>query len=379
MTSLVLTQDELNCATLARQLLLERSRLDPVAAVEQIGGLQAQEPGAPYVALWSRLQWFEAAALDRAIHKRRLVKAGLQRGTLHLVSAADYLRLQPAIRVTLLGLAARDQFRNAEVGDIESLREAALAFADRPRDNAAMHDHLEALATAEGRTAADVWWRIRREGPFIRTPSDVPWSFGRRPAYVAARSWLKGSFADEAASLAHLIRRYLGALGPATVADLRAWSHVSTARLRPAIEALPDVIEIHDDAGRAMLDLADAPRPPAGTPAPPRFLAMWDSVLLGHADRSRVLPVAYRKAVISRNGDVLPTFLVNGRVAGLWWVEPDGERTRIELAPFGRLPRTARRTLEDEAERLRALYEPLEPRLFSRYRKSGARGVVSRP
>ena len=373
MTSLVLTQDELNRATLARQLLLERSPLEPVAAVEQVGGLQAQEPGAPYVALWARLRGFEAAALDRAILERRLVKAGLQRGTLHLVSAADYLRLQPAIRVTLQGLAAQDQFRNAEVGDIESLREAALAFADRPRDNAAMHDHLEALASAEGRTAADVWWRIRREGPFIRTPLDVPWSFGRRPAYVAARAWLNGSFVDEAVSLAHLIRRYLGALGPATVADLRAWSHVSTARLRPAIQALPDVIELRDDAGRAMLDLPDAPRPPADTPAPPRFLAMWDGVLLGHADRSRVLPETYRKAVISRNGDVLPTFLVDGRVAGLWWVEPDGKRTRIALEPFGRISRAAQRALDDEAERLRALYEPLEPRLFGRYRESGAR------
>ena len=371
----VLTPAELNRATLARQLLLERSTLDPVIATERIGGLQAQEPGSPYVALWSRLVGFEAATLDRAIHERRLVKAGLLRGTLHLVSADDYLRLQPAIEVTLRGLAAQDQFRSAEVRDIASLTEAALAFAVEPRDNAAMHDHLFDLATAEGRTSADVWWRVRREGAFIRAPSNVPWSFGRRPTYVAGRAWLGGRpFADEAAALLHLVRRYLGAFGPATLADLRTWSHISAARLRSVIEAMPDIVRLRDEAGRPLLDLAGAARPPADTPAPPRLLPMWDSVLLGHHDRRRVLPDAYRKAVIARNGDVLPTFLVDGRVAGLWWVEPDGAATRIVLEPFEPIAAAARRALEAEAAALTRFHEPIEPRLFARYRWTRARG-----
>jgi len=372
-----LTEREVNRATLARQFLLERSALDAVAATEGIGGLQAQEPGSPYVALWSRIKDFEAADLDRAIHDRRLVKAGLFRGTLHLVSADDYLRFQPAIRITLQGLAAQDQFRNATVTDMESLVDAAMTFADVPRDNAAMHDHLEGLARAEGRTAADVWWRVRREGAFIRAPSDVPWSFGRRPTYVAAQAWLSGrAFVDERSAVEHLVRRYLGAFGPATLADLRAWSHVSVARLRPALAALTDVIEVRDDAGRTLLDLADAPRPSADKPAPPRFLPMWDVALLGHRDRTRVLPEVYRKAVISRNGDVLPTFLVDGRVAGLWWVEPDGPRTRIVLEPFARISKSIRVALDEEAEHLRDLYGPLEPRLFARYRTSSARHDV---
>ena len=349
--------------------------IDPVIAVERIGGLQAQEPASPYVALWSRLDRFDAPALDRAIRERRLVKAGLLRGTLHLVSADDYLQLQPAIRTTLQGLAVQDQFRNAEVRDVESLIEAALAFAVDPRDNAAMHDHLTERAMAEGRSSADVWWRVRREGAFIRAPSNVPWSFGRRPTYVAARAWLGGrAFATDDASLAHLIRRYLGAFGPATLADLRAWSHVSAMRLRPVLANLPDVINLRDEAGRVLLDVVDAARPSADTPAPPRFLPMWDSVLLAHDDRTRVLPATYRKAVIARNGDVLPTFLVDGRVAGLWWVEPDGTGTRIVLEPFERIAAEARRALDAEAARLTAFFEPLEPRLFLRYRWSRARG-----
>lgn len=103
---------------------------------------------------------------------------------------------------------------------------------------------------------------------------------------------------------------------------------------------------------------------------------MWDNVLLGHDERARVLPEAYRKAVISRNGDVLPTFTVDGRVAGLWWVVPERTRTRIVLEAFARVPKIARRALDEEADRLRALYEPLEPRLFARYQQSGARNAL---
>ncbi|MBI3748138.1 MAG: AlkZ family DNA glycosylase [Chloroflexi bacterium] len=372
-----MTSIELNRATLARQLLLERAPLDPVTAIERIGGLQAQEPASPYLGLWSRLVDLAAATLDREIRDRRLVKAGLFRGTLHLVSADDYLKLHPAVLVTLRALAVRDRFRNAEVSDVDSLVKAALEFATEPRDNAAMHDHLAELAAAEGRAVTDVWWRLRREGPFIRTPSNVPWSFSRRPAYVAASAWLPGrGFVTEDQAVVHLVRRYLGAFGPATIADLRSWSHVSAARLRPAVAAIAEIVELRDEAGRTLLDLEGAPRPPADLAAPPRFLPMWDSVLLAHDDRTRVLPAEYRAAVVSRNGDVLPTFLVDGHVAGLWWAEPDGPGTRIELEPFERIPKAARRSLEDEAERLRAFYEPIEPRVFDRYRRSAARGTV---
>jgi hypothetical protein len=237
-----------------------------------------------------------------------------------------------------------------------------------------MHDHLAELAAEEGRTVTDVWWRIRREGAFIRTPSRVPWSYGRRPTYAAARTWLDGRpFADEQAALEHVVRRYLGAFGPATIGDLRAWSRISIARLRPVIDGIPDVIRLRDEGGRTLLDLAEAPRPSAATPAPPRFLPMWDSVLLAHDDRTRVLPHTYRAAVIARNGDVLPTFLVDGHVAGLWWVEPDGATTRIVLERFERLPRAVQRALEEEGDRLRAFFEPIDSRVFARYRASKAR------
>ena len=85
-----LTLRELNRATLARQLLLERRKVGIVGAVERLAGLQAQWAPAPYVGLWTRLDGFRRETLERALLARRIVRAVLMRGTIHLVSLADY-------------------------------------------------------------------------------------------------------------------------------------------------------------------------------------------------------------------------------------------------------------------------------------------------
>ncbi|MEO5964660.1 MAG: crosslink repair DNA glycosylase YcaQ family protein, partial [Candidatus Limnocylindrales bacterium] len=122
------------------------------------------------------------------------------------------------------------------------------------------------------------------------------------------------------------------------------------------------------EGGRALLDLRDAPRPDPATPAPARLLPMWDSVLLAHADRTRVISNADRALVVDVNGDTYPTFLVNGRVAGLWWARATSVGTTIDLEPFRPLRQADRLSLESEAERLAAFVAPLEPDVYRRYR-----------
>jgi len=116
----------------------------------------------------------------------------------------------------------------------------------------------------------------------------------------------------------------------------------------PALDTLEPLRRFRDERGRELLDLPRAPLPDANTPAPVRFLPKWDNVLLGFADRTRVLPEEYRKTVIAKNGDVAQTFLVDGVVAGTWR-EDNG---KVKLEPFAPLPRAARREAEDEAARL---------------------------
>jgi hypothetical protein len=370
----VLTAAALNRATLARQRLLERDALDPVAVAGEVAGLQAQEPVSPYLALLARVAGLEAAAVDRAFRERRLVKATLMRATLHVVPAAEYRRLQPAVGPVLAAMSRREVAARPGEHHLRRLRRAVLDHAAEPRTSTELRDHVAGLHPTD--TPEDLWWWVRRHVALVHAPTPAPWSFGRRPALVDADAWLADDhgFAPEAAALEHLVRRYLGAFGPATAADAAAWSGLQVGRLRPAIEALDatgELVRFADARGRELLDLAAAPRPDAATPAPPRLLPMWDSVLLAHADRTRVVSDADRAHVVAVNGDTYPTFLVDGRVAGLWWAADDGGgRVRLDLEPFRPLGAADRRALEAEAERVATFVAPVDPRLYARYRAS---------
>lgn len=367
-----LTARQLNRATLGRQLLLERAKLDVVTATERIGGLQAQEPASPHIGLWTRLAGFEPADLDQALAKRSVVKGTLMRSTLHIVSAADYLHLWPAV-VPMLGSSRRqDRAKPPSAERLAALRAQAEAFTAEPRGLGELREHL---GNADNMTPDEVLWWIRRSVAFAHAPSDVPWSFGRRPRVAHALPWLGAEgwpTTDEA--LERLVRRYLGAFGPATAADLSQWSGLAVATVRPGIAALDAAGELRrfsDERGRELLDLEGAPLPDADTPAPPRLLPMWDSTLLAFADRTRLISDEDRRVVIARNGDTLPTFTVDGFVAGLWSGEAEpGGRSRIVIEPFRPpLRRADQRALEAEGERLAAVVGSLEPTVYARYQR----------
>jgi hypothetical protein len=337
----VLTQRELNRTTLLRQLLLRRERLSPVRAVERVGGLQAQLPSSPYLALWARVEGFERGSLEQALRRRRVVKALLMRATMHLVSARDYPYLDAAVREARVLTRVRGTKRPPEelIGQIVALTR------ERPRTRTEIMDslgfHSRTLEVDELRTYS---WVVAL-GRLEQTPECAFYSFRGSPTYEPADH----EHPPRAEAVAHAIKRYLAAFGPATRADVSQWSGVPIRHLEPGFEALR-LRRLRDERDRELLDLPRAPLAQADIPAPARLLPRWDELLLAHKDRTRVLPDDYRKAVIHKNGDVQQTFLVDGSVAGLW--RQEGER--IVLEPFVPLPRGARRELENEAARLAA-------------------------
>lgn len=362
-----LSARQLNRATIGRQLLLHREPLGAVEGVRRVVALQAQEPASPYVALWNRLAGFDPAELDRAFASGTVVKASLMRIALHAVGATDYPAFHEAMQPSLRGSRLHDQrFRGTGLttADADGLIDELRAFARQPRTNAEVEARL--AGRPDGPVHERAWWALRTYGPFVQAPTGGAWSFGRRPAYVAADD--RGARpADPEAALRVLARRYLEGFGPASAADLAQFGMLQPrSRVRDALASLVAegaAVRLHGPDGAELVDVPDGLLPPEDAPAPPRLMAMWDSILLAHADRGRVIPPAYRRAVIRSNGDTLPTLLVDGHVAGVWRPVDDG----IEATAFQALDDDTWAGLEAEAQALRAFLAPREPAVYRRY------------
>lgn len=363
---MTITARALNRATLDRQLLLSRAPLAVEDAVRRVVALQAQQPASPYIALWNRLTGFAPASLDATVTARRTVKATLMRLTLHAVHSDDYRAFREAMEPTLRGSRLGDRRFTASgltAGDADALLPELLTYADRPRDAAELAGWLDERrgVTAESGTHR----MLRQYAPLWHAPTGGPWLFGTRPSYVAAATPPVLADPDAAAEgLRTLVRRYLEGFGPASVADMAQFALVQRPRVREAVQALGDELErLEGPDGTALYDVPGASRPSEDTPAPPRLLAMWDSVLLAYADRSRVIPADYRKLVTRINGDVLPTLLVDGYVAGVW--RHCGGA--IEATAFHPLPARVWEELTEEARALLAFLAPRDPNAYRRY------------
>ena len=338
MTERVLGERELNRALLARQLLLERSRLSVPRALERIGGIQNQYAPNAYVRLRSCLDGFERDVLTRALERRKVVGATLMRTTLHLVSAQDYWPLAIGVR-----RARREWWLRLGKGTVsprEMERQAKRLRAALAEAPLSARD-LKQLAISH----VDLWIDL------VRVPPSGTWERRRANLYGLAETWLGSDDVTEQEGLEHLVRRYLGGFGPAPLRDIASWAGVPARMLAPVVERLA-LRRFKGEQGE-LLDLPRAPLPDGDTPAPARLLPSWDATLLVHARRTGILPEPYRKIVFNlKKPQSMPTFLVDGRVAGAW----KEERGRILLEPFGRISRAARRELDEEGERMLALY-----------------------
>ncbi|MET9437087.1 winged helix DNA-binding domain-containing protein [Streptomyces sp. NPDC006551] len=361
-----ITARELNRATLSRQLLLDREPLSVLDATRRVVALQAQHAPSPYVALWNRIAGFDPADLDAAFTRGAVVKATLMRITLHAVHTEDYQAFREAMQPTLYAsrLGARFTASGLTPADGDELVLELLSFAERPRTGAEMEARLEQRLGAEKKAGA--WWGLRAYAPLHHAPTGGPWSFGLRPSYVAAPTGFipTPGRASAPGALRTLVLRYLEGFGPASVADVAQFAMVRRAPVREALRALDGAVErLEGPDGTALFDVPGASRPPADAPAPPRLMAMWDSTLLAYADRGRMIPPAYRRLVIRSNGDVLPTLLVDGHVAGVWRPVEGG----IEATAFHDLPPHTWDGLAAEARSLSTLLADRDPRVYSRY------------
>ncbi|AKT40121.1 winged helix DNA-binding domain-containing protein [Chondromyces crocatus] len=369
-TPSLMTRKALNRATLARQMLLGRAPVDPLTAIEQIGGLQAQLARPPYIGLWSRLEGFQRDALSRLLHERKVVRATMMRATLHIVSTRDFLHLRPILQPSLdQGVRAVLRER-ADTVDVEGVLAAARAFLDEaPRPFEALRDHL--LTLFPGGDERAMGYTVRLRLPLVQVPTDTAWGYPGNASFAVASSWLGQPLGADPSPHA-LVLRYLAAFGPATPADVQTWSGLKA--LRSTFDALrPELLVLRDEQGKELFDLPDAPRPAEDTSAPVRFLPDYDSLVLAHADRSRLIADVHRPLIFRPNLRILPTFLVDGLVAGTWSVETKKKVVTLQLEPFHALSKAAREALSQEGEALLRFVEPEATRFEMHFVKSTAR------
>jgi len=322
MPAAVLGDRALNRATLERQLLLRRASLPPLAAVEHLVGLQAQVPLNPYTALWSRLEGFRPEVLARLLEERALVRIVVMRGTIHLVTADDALLLRPLMQPVLDGQLARHGEHKAALAGVDLQPVVAVArelLEKTPRTGAELRAALaERFPEQDAAALAEA---CRHLLPLVQVPPRGVWGKTLQPTSTTVEAWL-GRPLERNPSIDGVVLRYLAAFGPASVADVAAWSRLTgfreiLERLRPRLRVF------RNERGGELFDLPDAPRPDAEMPAPPRFLPEYDNLLLGHADRSRFHPRRARADLSRVSTPIHGTVLHDGFVCGTWRLERD--------------------------------------------------------
>jgi len=351
-----LTQTALNRATLDRQLLLRRAKISPLDAVDQLAGLQAQAPFPPYFGLWARLDGFRPEQLSQLILDREVVRIVLMRGTVHLVTAADALAWRPLVQpIMTRDLSANPQHTpHLEGLDVEEVAATARKLLDE------RHHTNKELGAALGerwpdRATSALAHVARGLLPLVQVPPRGIWGKSGQPAYATAETWLGRPLSEPNPD--NMVLRYLKAFGPASVRDAQAWTGLTRLgevfeRLRPTLKAF------QDENGRELFDLPDAPRPDPETPAPTRLLGPFDQMLLSYADRTRVLDDVHRKLVVTNNGLVKGTVLLDGRIRGQWDITRKRDTATLVVTQFEPFTKKNTAAVTDSAADLLTFAEP---------------------
>ncbi len=344
----MLDRRALNRALLARQLLLDRAEMPAEEAIGYLVGLQAQKPDHPHLALWSRLRGHTTGAVDALIDDRRAVRVAAMRSTIHLLTADDALRLRPVIQPVLdRELSGQKVFRSIDTVDMTAVaargRELCL---ERPLTFRALGQALAGeFPTADPHALAIA---VRNHVSLVQMPPRGRWRASGPLTHEPIEKYL-GAPEVAGTTLADVIPRYLRAFGPASAADVGAWSGLQ--RIQPVLDGVADqLVTFTDERGRTLVDVPDGLLPTDADPPKVRLLPEYDNALLSHADRTRVVSDEMRRAAIALpNGAVDGSVLVDGFGVGIWSGRREPGAETVTFSTLRPLTARERRAVEREA------------------------------
>jgi hypothetical protein len=343
-----LSSQSLNRTLLLRQHLLRRSALSPLEMVDHLVGLQAQDNLPPYLSLAARIEGFDPRSLSTLVESRAVVRFLTMRGTVHVLTPSDALQLRSWVQPTLDRLSRGNQMSRpaAHVPADELVAAASELLEDGPVPFAELGESLhDRFPDASAKALAHV---ARERVPMLQVPPRGLWRRSGGVVYALAAQWLGDAPAEP--DLRDLVRRYLRAYGPATAADMTAWSSVT--RLGPVFASMADELDRHtDELGKTLYDVPGAPIADEDAEAPVRLLGKYDNVWLSHAGRDRVVSKEQRRLWMGPNGGAGNALLVDGRMQGLWSVD-DG---RVVLDPWRTLSGSERSGIEEEVGRVESM------------------------
>ena len=343
-----LSARRLNRTLLQRQHLLERTDATAQEMTRHLVGLQAQENLPPFLSLAARLTSFDPFAVTSGLEDRSLVRLLTLRGTVHLLVADDALMLRQwtapvherEIRISQSVGVAREVDREAFLAALSEL------LADGPQPQKSL-----GLALADrfpGLPATQLGQLARSAAPLVQCPPRGTWKGSGGVVYHYVDRWLERPLVEP--DVEEIVRRYLRAFGPATAADVTAWSGVT--RLTPVLKAMGDLVVHEDEGGKPLFDVGDAALADEDAAAPVRLLGQYDNVWLSHAGRDRVTSPEARTLWMGVNGGQASTVFADGMLVGLWRIA-DG---RVELLDSVRtLTPNERSELDDEITRVEEL------------------------
>lgn len=353
---------------LAKHHLLKKApKKDLVHVVDDVCGLHAQAATTPYLSLWSRVENFDDKLLDEVLYRSKsLAKTWVMRGTLHVIPSCDLPVYNRALRrmwfehhgryMRAPDWPSREERKNVIYPRImEALAQESLKRKD-------LNNRVRSLLKDDSKPYDRLfsgWGGILKETAYEGlTVHAQPCE--RESCFARLDRWLPSIDLDklgEEEAQKRLFLKYLRGYGPATQQDFVLWSGLMAGDARRTIEGASDLteeVEVDGVKGRFWLlkqDFKTLTNLDGKIPA--LLLPKFDSILLGHKDRTRVIRDEYKKRVFKpKVGDIAATVWINGHIAGTWKAQKTKQTISVMITPFEKIGKEELKDVEKRVQEL---------------------------